>query len=251
MKFVVLLFLFMLSFHSLAASQLEIVFSSTDVNQGSMIRAKLIIPPDLGNLQFQKLKAETFGETIYFQQVSPLLRKENSSVFESEIQVIFTSVPKTPEVQGKIGDEVTKIFWENLRIHPVETPSEMIWADFTAPDVIVRNLKWLWVLFVIPIAWFASFFVRKRARKKKILERKKKLAAEIQGAKNYEEIVSFWKKKHDYIKEFPHLAQHLDDFESVLFKCQFKPTQTESEKNDVLKAYRKLMESSEGGFRGV
>lgn len=63
--------------------------------------------------------------------------------------------------------------------------------------------------------------------------------------------MAFWKKKHTYLREFPQLDGPLKKFEAVLFKYQFKLFQTEEEKETVMRAYRTLLQESEGGLRGI
>ena len=128
----------------------------------------------------------------------------------------------------------------------------MLWADFTAPDFLERSWKWVWITLLIIILSFGGFVLWKKiSLKRREQNRKRKLAADFLACSTYEDIVEFWKKKHLYLKEFPQLENHYRIFEETLFEFQFKPRQSETEKEIVVKAYQKLTEASRGELRGI
>lgn len=247
-----ILFFVFLSAKVLSMDKIALFIPQNEVNQGALVRATLIIPPESINFPIQKLKAETVGEAVYFQQLSPLLKKEGSVAYEAEVRIIFTNVPENRSVSGKIADQEFVLEWNDIRINPVEATGKMLWADFTAPDFFEGSWKWLWItLIIIPFIGGGFFFWRKLSRKKRDKERRRKLGQEFLACSGYEEIVEFWKKKHVYLKEFPQLEMSYRTFEETLFKYQFKPRQTDTEKELVVQAYKKLSEECKGELRGI
>lgn len=251
MKYMVLVLLFMIS-NTFAAERLSLSLNSSEFRQGALVKGTLKLGPSQVNIAVPKLKGQSFGETLYFHLVSPLLRKENSDSFESEVQVIFIKVPESTSLSGKIGNDEVVIEWNPVTIIPVETPEKMLWAEFTAPDYIVRN--WYWLLLIPVLALLAFFGIRvsnKMTKRGKLREKRRLLAEEFKNCRSYDDVVGLWKRKQSYLKEFPVLEEPFRKFETVLFKYQFKQTQTEDEKAIVLKAYQDLLMESEGGLRGV
>ena len=247
-----ILFLLILSSEVLSMDKLALFIPQSEINQGALVKATLIVQPEAINFPLQKLKGETVGEAVYFQQLSPLLKKEGSVAYEADVRIIFTSVPENRSVAGKIGDQDLVLEWNDVRINPVEATGKMLWADFTAPDFFEGSWKWLWItLLIIPVLGGGLFIWRKVSLKNREKERRRKLAQEFLSCSSYEDIVEFWKKKHFYLKEFPQLDMNYRTFEETLFKYQFKPRQTESEKELVIEAYRKLTEDCKGELRGI
>ncbi len=247
-----LLLLIFITGNCWSAEQLRLVFPSNEVKQGALVRARMIVPLTAVNLPLQKLKGQNLSETIYFQQLSPLLRKDGASEYEADTQVIFLSVPQTTTVPGKIGDAEINVNWDQLTVIPTEVPKEMLWADFTAPDVLYKN--WMWLVFVaifLLIPYPAYLLWEKLSFKKNERKRKLALMEEIKSCRSYDDVVALWKKKHSYLPTFPHLDGPFIDLEKTLFKVQFKPVQSESEKAEVMSAYQKFLTETEGGFRGI
>lgn len=236
----------------LFAANLRLEIGSQEIRQGALVKGVLTVDPSLVNVPVPKLKGTSFAETIYFHQLSPLLKKEGSPGFESEVQVIFIKVPEGNSVSGKIENDDVTIEWNPIRIIPVEAAEKMLWADFTAPDFFSRSWAWLWTIPLFILVAFLGYRISHKLKHKKLLrERRRKLAEEIQACKSYDDVVTLWKKKHAYLTEFPQLEEPFRKFEAVLFRYQFKPVQTSLEKDTVLSAYRDLLKESEGGLRGV
>ncbi len=248
----ILLLLIIFTGHSLAASRMQLELPASDIRQGALVKAKLFVPPESLNLPLQKLKGETLAETIYIQQLSPLMKKEGSPDYVAEVQLVFIKIPDTNPVAVKLNDEVIEVGWNNVQIIPVETPEELLWADFTAPDFLEGNFIWLWIILLILILGGGGFYGWKKISFRNAVKlRKRQLMTEFKSCQNYEDVVSMWKRKRVYLKEFPHLETSFPPFEEVLFRYQFKPKQSETEKSEVVKAYRKLLDQSEGGFYGI
>lgn len=248
----IFVFLLLASLSAWSEDRLKLSFSSSEVKQGALIKARLIVLPGQINLPLQKLKGASFGETLYFHRIDPLLREDGSETYESEVQLIFIKVPQGSSVSGQAGSQPVTLEWDRLTVLPVEAPDKMLWADFTAPDFIEDNLVWIWsVLIALPLLVAGLFITRKIRTKQRIKARKRKLQADFRSCQSYDDVVSLWQKKRIYISEFPFLEEHFRELETVLFKYQFKPKQSDYEKSEVMAAYKQLLEKSEGGMRGV
>jgi hypothetical protein len=245
-------FIFFLSINAWSADRLQLIFEGNEIKQGSLVSARLLVPGESLNFPVQKLKGENVAETIYFQKLSPLMRKDGSSAYESDVIVRFTAVPPAPMVSGKVGNNDFQLEWNSIKVIPIEAPGKMLWADFTAPDFFEQNwLKLLWGILIIPVSFLGFSAWKKITARKKEKRRKSQLAEEIRGCRTYDDVVNLWKRKHVYLKEFPQLEAAFHTFENVFFKYSFKATQTEREKEEVVSAYRKLLEDSQGGLSGI
>lgn len=235
-----------------SSDRLELIFSQAEVNQGALLKGKLVLLPASLNFPVQKLKSQTIGETIYFHQLSPPMKKNGSSQFESDIQVIFIKPPESEIVTGIIENQPVQLSVTGLKVIPVESAEKMLWADFTAPDLFSGNWKWLWIGLALIILLPVVFFTWKKisARKKEV-ESRKKLIREFKTCSSYEDIVGMWKNKRVFLTEFPQIESDFRNFEETLFKYQFKSSQTADEKQLVVSAYQNLILKSEGGLSGV
>lgn len=232
--------------------QLRLDFPENEIKQGALVHARLLVTAGAVNLPLQKLKGQTIAETLYIQQLSPLLRKDGAAEFEAEAKVIFISIPQTNILPGKIGDTDIAFTWGAVTVTPTEVPKEMLWADFTAPDVLYRNWQWLILIALFLLLPYPAYLVwKKRSFKSREKKRKLALISEIKSCRTYDEVVALWKKKHTYLPTFPHLEGPFIELEKVLFKVQFKPSQSEQEKSQVMDAYQKFLTETEGGFRGI
>lgn len=250
MKFLLLLILFIGNAWSL--DRLEIDFEDSEVHQGALIKGKLLLQPDSVNLPVQKMKGATIGETLYFQQLSPLLKKEASSAYESDVKVIFIKIPESDTITGVIGQNEIQINIGAIKVVPIESSGQMMWAEFTAPDFLAGNWRWVWITLIIILLAAGGFFIwRKISNKRMIAARRKQLLEEFRSCRTYEDVVSMWQKKRTYFNEFPQIENSFQKFEEVLFKYQFKPQQSEAEKQFVLDAYHKLLSDNEGVMRGI
>ncbi len=73
----------------------------------------------------------------------------------------------------------------------------------------------------------------------------------VMSAREYHDVVTLWQQKALLLKEFSHLSKPITDLEIVLFKYQFKQSQNETEKAEVMKAYREFINKVQGGFNGI
>lgn len=252
MKIIVLLLSLLISFSVLASARVELSFPVEKIKQGSIQSATArISTQNAQGLELQKLKGQTLGEVLYLYSVSPLLRKEGSQDFEAEVSVIFVKVPQANTLTQKTLYGELEVFWDNIEVVPTEAPQELLFGTFEIPSR-VRIFKiiiiLLGVLFVVGGLWKLQKFLKE---KKAIKLRKEKIRDEILGAREYEDVVTLWQKKHQYFQEFPHIEDAFHKLETTLNKYQFKRSQAETEKIEVMNAYRKFIEEVKGGFNGI
>ncbi|WPU65521.1 hypothetical protein [Peredibacter starrii] len=234
------------------ATALNLDFGKNEIKQGSIETAKILLKADaVQRVPLQKLKGQTLAETIYFYDVSPLMRKEGSDFFEAEAKVIFAKTPETNALGTKFGNEDLLVTWGNSQISPTEASKGFIFGKFEIPSR-PKIILWLSIILGLGVLIFLVIWGRKKyqiktARKKKMQDLKR----ELLGATNYQEVVEVWKKKHKFLDTFPQIEESFKGFETVLFKYQFKPRQNETEMAQVTEAYRDFVRKIEGGLNGI
>ena len=251
-KYVILFLIKILFVITSAEAEVVLSFSSDKIKQGNLEAA--ILKVDLETAQqfpIQKLKGETVGDVIYFHNISPLIRKNDDGAFYADATVIFAKVPEKNSLAYDSGNGQVTIVWPQIEIINTQADQKLIFADFTIPG---RKNVWLFVLsslilvFISILGWIFS----KQWKTKRLLKKKKQdLKQQLISAASYEEVVTVWQKKSQFLKEFGHLEEAFQDLEKTLFKYQFKPKQTDSEKEEVMKAYRAFTQKTEGGLNGV
>ena len=246
------LFIILIPGLAIGATALNLDFGKTEIKQGSIETAKIQLKADaVQRVSLQKLKGQTLAETIYFYDVSPLMRKEGSDSFEAEAKVIFAKAPETNALGTKFGDEDLLVTWGNTQVSPTQVEQGFIFGKFEIPSR-PKILLWFSIILGLGVLTYLFFWGRKKyqfktAQKKKLQELKR----ELLGATNYQEIVEVWKKKHKYLDNFPQIEDAFKGFETVLFKYQFKPRQNETEISQVTEAYREFVRKIEGGLNGI
>lgn len=249
-KFLVLFFSILPAF---SASELKLSITEPTVQQGEILNVLLQAKAqDLKGFELQKLKEERFADTLYFLKISPWMRKDGNEYLEAEARVVFTQIPKVNQLSDKIDESDVTIIWNKVEIIPTEASQDLIFGSFEIPP---RQQVLFWILLtiaaLIPIGATVWFILKKskmrRMEKARIAQKK----AEVLNCSSYEDIVQLWKNKHEYLQLFPHVAEPFLKLESVLNKHQFKPTQSNEDKKEILESYRKFSRSIEGGFLGI
>ncbi len=253
MKRIVILLSLFLSVSAFASVlKLEIRFQEPKIKQGSVVPATLVFDAESSQkLPINKIVGETLGGHFYIYSAKPLLTKDNWNAFESEATVIVGKIPEAKPVSYKSGDNEIMVLWNDVEFIPTEAPKELIYGTFEIPSR-AQILKWLSLLAVFIIAGLGIWKFKKYLDNKNSIQKKKReLKDEVLSAKEYADVVSIWQKKSQILKVFPSLEDHFKELEVVLFKYQFKPSQTETEKNQVMTAYREFINKSQGGFNGI
>lgn len=216
-----------------------------------MESAKIILGPDAAQkLHLQKLKGQALANTLYLYEVSPLIRREGGNSYEADARVIFVKVPETHVLTFKDGSEEVAVTWGEVEIVPTEAQG-LIYEKFSIPS---RPKIIAWTLIFIGLIVLGLLgrkghrkYASKQIQKKRLAE----LKQELLNGKEYQDVVSIWMKREDFLKAFPHIESSFRELESVLFKYQFKPVQSDVEKNIVIEAYRSFLSQISGGFNGV
>lgn len=246
------LLLTFLSLEAFGAPKITLKFTDPKVKQGSLVDAVINLNSETTQkIQYGQLKGQTLGGSFYIYQAKPLMTKGNWETLESDAKVIVVKIPENKPLIHKLGDDSIEIDWDDVEFLPTEVPKDFIFGNFEVPAR--KDLfKWLIIILVIVGLSLGGFRAYKVYKTKSDSKKKKlSLKSEVTGAKSYEDVVNLWKKKLLYTKEFPHLEEHFRKLEAVLFRYQFKPSQTETEKVIVMNAYKEFIKDSEGGFRGI
>ncbi|MFP5385483.1 MAG: hypothetical protein ACLGHN_05350 [Bacteriovoracia bacterium] len=251
-KYVFFILFKMLLILSSAYAEVLLSFPDGEVKQGSLEKTVLNVDMKTAQLfNIQKLKGETVEDVLYFHHISPLERKSDDGAFYAEATVIFAKVPESNSLIYKGENGNITISWPEIEVTTTEADQKLIFADFTIPG---RKNVWLFVLSALLLLSVGIFtWVFRQRWKTKQLEKKRKqeLKEQLFSARSFEDVVFIWQKKHQFLKEFDHLEEPFRHLEQTLFKYQFKPKQSESEKEEVLKAFRSFIQKIEGGFNGV
>lgn len=241
-----------ISLTAFSADKVELIFPEPAVKQGAIVSVQLKADSSaVQSVDFQKLKGQTVGKKIYFYSISPLLRKDSESTYEGQAKIIFVETPEDSQVTDTVQGRELQIKWNPLKVEPVEAQKSFLFADFDVPypkSILAWILTGLGLLALVVGGWFGF---NKYKKAKLIKENKIKIKSEIYSASSFDGVVSVWKKKRSYIQQFPHLEEPFEKLEGTLFKYQFKPYQSESEKEEVVKAYQSFLSSIQGGFNGI
>lgn len=232
--------------------KLEIRFKDGKVKQGTIVPATLVFDAESSQkLPLNKLIGETLGKSFYIYGAKPLITKDNWNAFESEAEVIVANIPESKPVSFKSGDYDVMVLWNDVEFIPTEASGKMIYGNFEIPSR-AKIIRWVLVLLGIGIALLIGLKIKSHLAKKNAIKKRRALIKdEIMSVRDYPEVVKIWQKKSDILKEFPALETSFKDLESVLFKYQFKPTQNETEKSQVMEAWKTFISRSQGGLNGV
>lgn len=253
MRLLILFITLFISFSALAATlKLEIRFKEGKVKQGTIVPATLVFDGESSQkLPLNKLVGETLGKSFYVYSAKPLITKDNWNAFESEAQVIVATIPESSPVVFKSGDFDVMVMWNEVEFIPTDAPNQMIYGEFDIPAR-AKIIRWGLILLALAAAVLIGMKLQKRFTAKTALKKKRALIKdEIMSVREYSEVVKVWQRKNDILKEFPSLEQNFRNLESVLFKYQFKPTQTEVEKLQVMDAWKEFLAVSQGSLNGV
>lgn len=248
-----LLALFFTIFPLLASASVRLEFSATEkeYQQGSLVTGTLRINPEnINQIKVQKFKGLTFGKSLYFYKIEPWLRTEGEQSFRSNVQVIFTNLPESNVLKETIDSLDLEINLNQVNILPTEASAQLIFGVFEIPS---RPKIIFWALIGITLSAVlagAYWGYKKYTQRQNRRSHKAKVFVEITTAHDYQSVVQLWLRKHEYLKTFPHMEEPFRKLESVLFKYQFKSSQTSQEKEEVLKAYQQFITEGQEGFRG-
>lgn len=253
MRIILFLITLFISFSSLAGVvKFEIKFKDAKVKQGTIAPATLVFDAESSQkLPLNKLVGETLGKSFYIYSAKPFITKNNWNALESEAEVIVAAIPESSPVVFKSGDVDGMILWNDVEFVPTEASGQMIYGNFEIPSR-AKIIRWSLILIALAAAALIGLKVKnKLAKKNAIKKRRAVIKEEIMSVREYAEVVKVWQKKSEILKEFPALENNFKNLESVLFKYQFKSSQSETEKLQVMNAWRDFVGQSQGGFNGV
>lgn len=250
MRIYFLIFIFLPLF-SFADSGINLVFNDKTVSQGRLHSAEMNLDLNtLSILDSKKLSGATVGETLYIVDVSPFMRND-AGAYNASATVIFLKIPK--EEAGVIDTAKGKVSvkWGAIEVLPTEAPETFLFGSFEIPQG-SNLLTLLSVLIGVLVLLFPIKKLYERRKNQRALKKQLDLLKkDIFDAHNYEGIVNIWKRKHDFLSVFPQTRESFQKFEEVLFKVQFKPTQSESEKERVVNAYLIFLDEIKGVMGGI
>lgn len=252
MKIFVLFLLFIIIQPALAAVSIQLDFFDSQLKQGQLEVAQVTMTAEAAqNISLQKLKGANFAETLYFYELGPLIKKDGGDYFVADAKVIFLKIPESPKLIQKLGNEEIILAWPQIEILPTEGGKELIFGQFEIPS---RKKILLWVLISLGLltGLYALIKYRKQiALKKAAREKRINLKDKLFNATDYSQIVEIWLSRDEFLTAFPEIRDYFKKFEITLFKYQFKPHQTETEKAEVVTAYREFLTNIQGGLSGI
>jgi hypothetical protein len=235
-----------------AAVQVRLHFPEGNIQQGAMIPVALTVESSLkAPLILKGLPGKKLGDSLYFHKLSSPLKKEGVNSFEAQAQVIFLKVPDSNSVTSKISDEEVVINWNSIQVLATEPPKELLFGHFEIPEK-DQIFFWISVILLSLVLLFLSFKIYRKYRSSK--QQKSKMFAlkeRLSSATKYEEVVGIWQEKSLLLQNFPQVESEFKKLETVLFKYQFKPHQTEDEKKEVMNAYKAFLDSTREALRGI
>lgn len=247
-----LLLILLIPFSAVATVNVELFFDSQEVKQGSIENAKALLTSDsIQKVNFQKIKGQTLGETIYFYSLSPFVRKEGEKNYISDVKIIFVKVPTKNRLEHKVDGQDIVISLPQIKVTPVDIPEKLIFEQFDIPESF-KYFKWIIVFFILVILCVLTLKYRQRTKNKhRELLKKKAIKESVLAATSYKDVVNVWQRKSEVISIFPSWESEFKELEKTLFKFQFKPSQSEIEKSEVMKAYDVFLNNVKGGFDGI
>ena len=229
---------------------MRLVFNKDKVHQGSIENVVIELNPEAAQVvELQKLKGKSLGNTVYLLQIDPLVRKQD--VFAADARIIFSKVPEAVPVVHKEGSTELLISWTGVEVVPVEAPQEFLFGTFDVPAR-KKILFWVFIVLAVAVSGVAGWKFHQRWKIKQEQKRKLQLLkSSLLDAASYDDVVKLWQNKNEFQAVFPQIAEAFRDLETILFRYQFKPRQSELEKEEVMKAYRSFRDKVAGGLNGI
>ena len=229
-----------------SATEMRLQLNATEVKQGAIVEGKLLVEKAAPALQGKSL-----GDQIYFYEVAPLVIRQGVDHLESAVKVIFTAVPGSSVISGKIDESEINVHIGSIKVLPTTANEKFIFGDFSIPEAPRWLAYGLGLMGVLLLGFGGYVLWKKQERKSALREKKRLMKAELLGAKNFQDLVDIWKRRQTYFEHFPHMVLPFESFEKTLYKYQFKQHQTEVEQLEAMRAYKDFVRTIEGGFNGI
>lgn len=242
----------MISLSAFSAEQIYISFENKEIKQGSIENAVVEINIQAAqNPGLKQIKNLNLAETFYIYNAKPFFRKEGEGTLKAEAKVVLLKVPESKPISHSLNNSAITISWNEVRFIPTKEEKSLIFGTFEIPARL-KFVQWLIALVILGLIGVGIFVFYKKQNKSR---EKKRLKAELKdyviSGRDYTDVVQIWQKKQQILKEFPKLDDAFKNLEAVLFKYQFKPHQADSEKEEVMRAYRTFINTAQGGFDGI
>jgi hypothetical protein len=252
MKFSLTMIFFILSILVAQASEITVRFDENKVKQGSLASAEIILNASvLGRLKMKTLKALNLGDILYVYEHSTFIRLANENNFKADAYVLFTKVPQNSKFIAKIAGESITVDIGDVEVFATETSQDFLFGDFVIPEP-VRLLRWLvGLLFLLGAIYLGYRLYQWRAQKVQLRRQRERLKQNLTSATGYDGIIEVWEKKHEFIQTFPQIQSDFENFQQVIFQHQFKRTKTDTEKQEIINAYRDFVSKISGGVDGI
>jgi hypothetical protein len=245
------LLFFLISFNVLSATNLDLIVESKEVIQGEIVSAKLTSKNAAGGaIPTTSLRGKKISQTLYIHHLSPFLGREGQGYFEAQAKVIFIKVPESNTITEKSGTDELIISLGDVKVTPTSAEGFQF-SDFKIPEQI-NYFIWLILLgLLVLFSYFIRRYFIKIKTKKQMRERKQQLIHDLFSADSFQKVVAIWTAKARFLREFPGLEAPFAQLETILFKYQFKPTQSETEKQAVMDAYEVFKQEAKGATSGI
>lgn len=245
-----LIFFFLFfSISAWANVQLELSVENSSPKQGEIVPARLTLKETQGQVFLSGINGKNFNKTLYVLSLSPFVIK--GPFLEADAKIIFLKVPEGQFVSETVNGQEVAIHWNNIRVIGIETPQSFLLGDFEIPQK-KKIVLWILITFgILGLVWMGYWITRKIKKKDAVLSRNKSLKQDLLNCHSYDQVVIMWKKKRIFLNEFPQLDEHFKELEKVLFKYQFKPSQSVQEISEVLGAYEKFKADVTGVLNGI
>lgn len=248
----ILVLIFFISFSALAQVRVHLNFKSPTVKQGEIAPVTIVMSAqDVQSLSLVKSKGSSLGDIFYLYQVSPFMRSEGSPDYEAEADVIIVKTPPTSPLKTQVQGASVDLSWNDFQFQSVEAPKSFIFENFEIPTPLEIARYLLGFIILLGLV-FGGWKISKQLKNKRTLKLKRAQEKKnLISANSYVDVVLVWKDKPKYLKLFPEIESDFKKLEDVLFKYQFKQSQSQHEVDQVMDAYRAFSLKVNEVLRGV
>lgn len=257
--FIFIMFL-VLSFDCFSqTTEMKLVFKPLDsfeknIKQGSFVDGYFSflneVEEDKKNINF--LIGKYFDGALYVVEIALKDNDEKSKKWRGT--VIFTTPLKLSDHTFNYEDKNQKLslLVKNLKVVETSHDGKMSFADFEVKQKNKFNWKKIFIFLFGIIIFITLFYVVRRWRmNKRFNDQKIKYFQSVLAIDQYEKVIDFSSNKKDFLDQFPEHISTFKVFEKKLYQYQFKKTQSEDEKKEIIIAFKKFQESIKREQNGI
>lgn len=206
---------------------------------------------DTQNLALAKSKGTNLGDLIYLYQISPYQRSAGSENYEAQAEMIITKALPASPAKIQIQGQSVELTWNSFEFEAVEAPKSFIFENFEIPTPL-QIFKYVIGLLLMGSLIFGGWKLSEKLKAKRALKAKRSQEKKnIISATSYADVVLVWKNKAHSLKIFPQIESDFKKLEDVLFKYQFKQSQSQYEVDQVMDAYKAFAQRVSEVLRGI